>query len=380
MAAVTLALALLLPAQGQPATDARTVFALMERYHSSFQDVTFLHEGAIVKAGVESSNPVNTSRFQSYYAYRNDGATLLDVFASGRGDRPDTRTVRSVLKGQLEIFDASPDYGDPIRERSPVAARGGPGSLASQDSPERIFMAWYFRTLGDPAEHEAEVQGWEDLDGHHCLRVRMLRQPKPLLKGWMGGLPFVKLWIDLERDGYPLRVEFYSGDNLEVRTEIFRLERVSLPNGRPFWMPAEGRTSTYVGGSSRGGMIRSKTPLSIETHKILAGSVKFNQGLKDEFFSTKRHALIANDEDLRKLLREHPKKPTNTIKSSPSDPESTQKRLDEALAEADRQAHQLEASSAARAGFGWSGVLYWGLGVAGVLMLGLGAFWYRRGR
>ncbi len=36
--------------------------------------------------------------------------------------------------------------------------------------------------------------------------------------------------------------------------------------------------------------------------------------------------------------------------------------------------------SAARAGFGWSGVLYWGLGVAGVLMLGLGAFWYRRGR
>lgn len=380
MVAASLVLALLIPAQNDPASDARTVIALLGRYHASFQDVTFLHEGTMVKGGEDTSNSADVIRFQSYYAYRNDGATLLDVFANGRGDRPDTRTVRSILNGRLEIFDASPDYLPPVRDRAPDAGHGGPGSLAGQDSPERIFLAWYFLTLGDPAEHDVEVQGWEEVEGHRCLKVRMLGHPKPLLKGWTGGLPFVKLWIDLERDGYPLRVELYSGDDLEVRTEISRLECHNLPDGRPFWLPAEGSTSTYVGGSSQGGMIRSKEPLYIETHKILKDTVKFNQGLKDDFFSTKRHALVASDEDLRKLQREHPKKPMPPTKSYSSDPESIQKRLDEALAEADRQAQRLETSSAARAGFGWSTALYVGLAVAGLLMLGTGGFRYWRSR
>ena len=121
MAAVTLALALLLPAQGQPATDARTVFALMERYHSSFQDVTFLHQGAdrqggrgVLQSGQHESVPVILC-ISERRGYSRTSSRVAGEWAGHR-------TVRSVLKGQLEIFDASPDYGDPIRERSPVAA------------------------------------------------------------------------------------------------------------------------------------------------------------------------------------------------------------------------------------------------------------------
>jgi hypothetical protein len=370
MIPITLLLALGFPTQNAPAIDARTVFALLERYHASFQDIAFVHEGTWVKAGGSAANPPFAYRFQGFYAYRADGATVLDVFGTRRGDEPETRTIYSVLKGRLEILGASPDLLPRVRDRTPAVASGGPGSLTYLDSPERTFLAWYFPTLTDPAEHDAEVQGWEDVDGHRCLKVRMLKQPKPLLKGWPGGLPFVKFWIDLERGGYPLRYELYRGDELEVRAEITRLERLDLPDGRPLWLPAEGKTYTHLEGSSRTGVVHTKEPLSVETHKILMNTVRFNQGLNDGFFSTKKHALVANDEGLRKLQRELDQKPVPRVKRSTSDPESVQKALDEALAEADHQAERLEASSAARAGAGWFDVLTGGLGVFGAFLLG----------
>ncbi|HZW34568.1 MAG TPA: hypothetical protein VFF52_27840, partial [Isosphaeraceae bacterium] len=101
---------------------------------------------------------------------------------------------------------------------------------------------------------------------------RLLRQPKPLLKGWQGGLPFVKLWIDLQRDGYPLRYELYAGDVIEARGEISRLELADIPEGRPIWLPAEGKVSTYVGGGRRTGLIHSKEPLSV----VRADSASFS--------------------------------------------------------------------------------------------------------
>jgi hypothetical protein len=380
MIPIALLFALGFPTQNAPGIDARTVFALLEKYHASFQDITFVHEGTWVKPGGDAANPPFAYRFQGFYAYRIDGATLLDVFGTRRGDEPETRTIYSVLKGRLEILGASPDVMPRVRDRVPSVASGGPGSLTFLDSPERTFLAWYFPTLADPAEHDAEVQGWEVVDGHRCLKLRVLKQPKRLLKGWPGGLPFVKLWIDLERGGYPLRYELLRGDELEVRAEITRLESIDLPDGRSLWLPAEGKTYTHLGGSSRTGIIHTKEPISTETHRILLSTVKFNQGLDDGFFSTKKHALLANDEGLRKLQRELEKKQITHVKEPPSDPESIQKRLDAALSEADQQAKRLEASSAARADAGWFEFLTVGLGVLGVLLLGSAGFWYWRGR
>ncbi|HZW34570.1 MAG TPA: hypothetical protein VFF52_27850, partial [Isosphaeraceae bacterium] len=115
---------------------------------------------------------------------------------------------------------------------------------------------------------------------------------------------------------------------------------------------------------------------TVETHKILIPTVKFNQGLSDGFFSSKKHALVANDEGLRRLQRELDKTPPpKREKIPPADPGSRRKRLDEALAEADRQAQQLEASSAARAGLGWSEIFYGTLGLAGVVTLSIAGFW-----
>lgn len=379
MAPVVVALALVSSAQSDPAIDGSTVFAALQRYHSSFRDITLIQEGTFQWLVTRSGEPGPVGTFQTFYAYRSDGATLLDAFGQ-QSDNPKRREIRSILHNRLEEINATPDGDTPIRARVPQSAPGGPGSLNRADSPERVFLAWYFATLGEPAEHDFKALGWEDVDGRRCLKVSFLRQPKARLKGWVGGLPYMRFWIDPKRDCYPLRYEYYRGDDLEVRCEITRMERLHLPDGRSIWMPVEGKTWGSFGGWKDGKPVKSKEPSSIETHKILVDTVKFDQGLSDAFFSVKKHALVASDEGLRKLQRELESEAASKVKAVPADPESRRKRLDLALEEADRQAKQLEASSAVRSGPGWFGMLPGAMGAFGVALLGVAAFWYWKHR
>ena len=363
-----------------PRVDARAVFSLFKSHSSSFDDVTFLYEGTGPLPGGAPPGLGSGPKFQGLYSYRKDGATLLDVFGFGGANRPNSRLIFSLVHDQLNVLEATPDALPRVRDRKPETSSGGPGSLNRPNAPERIFLDWYFRDLEDPAEYDFESLGWEDVDSHRCLKARMLRHPKPRLKSWRGGLPLIKLWIDLERGGYPLRLEHYRGDDLTMRTEILRLERVAIPGGQTLWFPAEGKTATYAGEIIKGQVVYKKEPAFFETHRILTYTLKFNQGLSDDYFSVKRHALVANDEGLRKLQRELDRTPVAKVKPPPSDPESLKKRLDAALAEADSQASRLEASSPARAGVGWVGVLSWGLGVFGMLALGGASYWFWRNR
>jgi hypothetical protein len=385
MTALSLVLALIGGDSNDPKIDKRTLFALFENYRGAFRDVTFLHEGTVTQvartAGREPP-PGPPHRFQALYAYRSsDGATLRDVFGLGQRNRPEGHIIYALLNDTMEVIDVTPNAAlPPPRERVPVTAPGGAGSLNGPDSPERFLFNSYYSTLEDPAEHELESQGWEEIGGQRCLRVRMLRQPRRLLKGWVGGLPYVKLWIDVQRDACPLRYEYSRGDELEIRTEISALERMTLPSGRALWFPVAARTWTYRGQNDQGAVIYSREPVYQEDQHLLRDTVKFDQGLGDSFFSVKKHAQVASDEGLRKLQREVEKIPAPKPKKPPADPDSRQKRLDDALAEADSQAVRLQASSAARAGVGWLEALYAGLGAIGVGAIGGACFWYWRAR
>ena len=348
MATIPILLALVAVAQEDPLIDARTLFAVFERYHASFRDISFLYEFCFTdlrKAGDKEPDPAKVRRSQGLYAYRSDGATLRDEFSQGNGNRPVARIITSILHNRMEGLNASPDLQPSVRDRIPESAPGGPGVLAGPGSPERILLAYYYPTLGDPTEHEVEFQGWEEVDGHRCLRVRMLRQARSLLKGWVGGLPFIELWVDMKRDGCPLRYELYRGDELEVRCEITRLEQLPLPGGRTLWLPVAGKTMTFLGQEGPGKIIHTKNPVTLEDIGVLLETVQFDAGLSDNFFSVKKQAFVSSDEQLRNLQRELDKAPKPVTKRQPADPASRQKRLDEALAEADRQAERLQASS-----------------------------------
>ncbi len=357
-------------------------FALLDRYRSSFEDVTFLYEGTMSRRAVDGGSFERTSRFQGFLAYRSDGATLLDIFVHRREDEPVNRTLYSLLQHRLEVLNASPDAWPHIRDRDPTVGVGGAGTLNRQDAPLKIFLPWYFATLRTPAEHEVQEKGWEAVDGHACLRMRMLRFSRRNLEGWVGGLPFCELWVDAARDGYPLRYEIYRGDDLEARTEIARLVRVKLPSGRSIWFPAEGTTWQFLGQDANRRMVYNKKPVFAVTHTILIDSLKFDHSLRDDFFSVKKHSFVASDEALAHLLRPAEQSGGARPKVPPSDPESRRMRLDDALLQADRQARELESSSAARGGAGWFGALSSGgwLSVFGVLVLGFAGFRYWRSR
>jgi hypothetical protein len=378
MFTTALALALIGAANDDSDINAKTFFALLGHYASSFRDVAFLYEGRLIKPGASESDTGVVYSFQGFYAFRNDGATLLDVFRLGLQDKPTRRELSAILGKRMEILDVSPDFMPRIRDRIPQSGPGGPGSLNGPDAPERIFLAWYFLSLGDPAEYDYEVKGWEDIDGHRCLRAQMLTYGRSSVARGRDDLRTIHIWLDLER-GYPLRLERHRGAELESRTEISRLDRIRIPGGPLIWFPVEGKSASFVDMVDRK-VVHTREPVLLETHKVLSNTVKFNQGLSDAFFSVKKHALVASDDGLRKLLRELDQKPVAKVKVPPSDPVSRQMRLDEALMEADRQARRLEASSAARAGVGWFEVLRGGLAVFGILILTGVGFWYWRRR
>ena len=144
-------------------------------------------------------------------------------------------------------------------------------------------------------------------------------------------------------------MNFTAATTWQVRSEISRLEHQPLPGGRALWLPVTGKTVTFLGQLGPGKIVHTKEPYTLEEIRILVESVKFDQGLGDSFFSVRKQARVASDEDLRKLQRQLEEAPKPEVKRQPADPESRQKRLDLALDEADRQAKCLEASSAALA-------------------------------
>lgn len=363
-----------------PAATPQMIFGLFERHRTSFENVSFLYEGSIAATAKNPSNP-STVSFQGFYAYRSDGATLLDIFTLGSGDPPIKRTVMALIKGEIRTLNATPDSDPPLRNREPDVRPGGPGVLPQHVSPERIFLSWNFSRLKDPSDHECEIKGWEDVNGSRCLKIRYLEFPRSSLKGAVGDPLYTTTWVDLAHDGYPRRLEMRQGGELVFLTEITDFAQLDLPNGRRLWMPRSGKTWTFTGTSDKGAPIRTKNPSYEETTSVLINTVKFNQSLPDEFFSVKKHALLTSDEGLLKLQREMERIVAAKAKEVvPADPKSRKQRLDAAFEEAERQSKMLEASSAAREGAGWTEFAVWSMGIFGVVLVSLGGLFYWRSR
>ena len=365
----------LLGFSADPPVDARTVAELFRSYGTQYKNVQFLYEGTI--SPVDKNVPPVS--FQGSYTYRSDGATLIDLFYLG-GGRPTTRLLSSLLRNQQEDLEASPDYLPPLRDREPRISASGSGALDRPDTPERFFLASFFRGHVNVEEYGLEPQGWEEIDGHRCLVVRSYLGRRPQPNAPARPRSYHKLWLDLERDGHPLRIDRFDGDKIAIQTFV-TLERLARPLGRLTWFPSEARTSDYGMLFDRGVVTRKTEPDYFETCKILGYTLKFDQGLSDTYFSTKKQALVASDETLAKLKREMEayKPPAKIVE--PSDPESRNRRLNDALTRADAQSARLEASSAARAGGHWSVVfLPWALLLAAMLSVGflLHRSWSRR--
>jgi hypothetical protein len=343
--------------------DAAQFHRLMDGLHADVRDVTLVYEG---DHGPVPGDPEGEmgGKFQGLYSIRSDGATLMDVFLrSHRVDRPVSRTIKLVLGGRLEGVSQLPDLGRLIPETSAAP----PGALNETASVERILYLWYFATLDDPARMGYQFLGWEEVDGHRCLNVQLYEVPAAGLEK-VEQKPTVVFWIDVERGGHPLKVEFRAGSEVRMRAEKIRLGQVPRPDGPLVWLPVSGELNTTLD------LGRGKSTPYRETYVVVDGSVRLNQSLGDAYFRLKTNRelpAVGKLRDYQKLLGE--RAPIRT------DPAGVKERLDRQLAEANRQAEQLVASSSAREPGDWTSLLAPALGALGVGLIGTVAYLKWRG-
>ncbi|MGC8643130.1 MAG: hypothetical protein ACP5XB_24995 [Isosphaeraceae bacterium] len=350
---------------------------ILRGLHDKIQDVSLICEGTEETLQPELLDRQRTVRrrgFQCSYDYRSDSSARLDLYTYGdTADSLFQRQVRALLGRDLERYDAFPDQ---VRIASVTSAIGSPYSFNVLGSPSALVYMWYFRfNSGKFASMNYENLGWEAIDGHRCLKVRM---------DFLPNMPanrraYREYWIDLERGGHPLRIDNYHGNLMGIRTSGIELCEFKGKGRERIWLPVDGVRDTFVWKTAKRGLVRSEKAISRVTYHVVKSTVRFNQGLSDGYFRLRKKGepLSARRPfDLSRKFDKEAKKPPAVR----SDPESVRERLDAKLAEAEKQAATLTASSRGRTVWEPQVVVQATIAVAGAgLLFGAWLVW-RRGR
>jgi hypothetical protein len=372
-----LALVLLSASQlNESRIDADQFARLIASLHAEVQDVSLVFEGRLrgvprgtsVEEIIRDDGPPRPGvTYQGSYAYRAaDGATFLETFelSDSSGKVVEMHNARAMLNNRLSSLTRFPE-----RRNEHAEVRSGiPGSLNMSGSPERICYLWYLKRLEDPRLYGYEYMGWEDFGGHMCLKVQF--DEAPMAGPQKPDRPVIRFWIDMARGGHPLQVEFRNGRGVRMRSTGIQLARLTLPDGKGYWFPVRGRTEYFLTTSPN----YSSVPVGVETCYVLDGTVKFNQGFSDRFFSLDWQGKRPESQGLAQRRKQF-RKPVPR-----NDPEGIKKRLERQLAEANAQAKQIEASSPAREAEGWIPAVQYGLGALGISLVCGAAIWKWRAR
>lgn len=158
------------------------------------------------------------------------------------------------------------------------------------------------------------------------------------------------------------------------RVAPISLMQVKTQDGKLVWLPVQGEANVF--GSIEGPY--NQEPTGQETYRVVTGSVQINPDLPDEVF-------VVHTKPRRELGNAIALRAQNPVEAKPAkverpktNPASVQARLDAKMAEADRQAREIEASSPARASWGVVGVSQAMFAVVGFGLIVTAGFWMWR--
>jgi hypothetical protein len=323
----------------EPSLTGQQLAAVLSGLYAEPRDVSFVYEGAFTPSGPAagpSGGPSGVQRYQGYFIYRNDRAGNLDIYIHNEGEElPLIRIKRSFLGTRFETLDLEPDRAAPRQVE--VLTNSSLANLDFPGSPLRLLLGI---RLGLLIESYPSLvlsdQAWESVDGHRCLAVTIDRMPEsksPTKRT-------TRYWIDLDRGGIVLRSEMYQRRKLLMRTVISEVTEEPLPGDKKLWLPTAATTETFLWENAF-----YDEPVTRETYRIPRSSVRVNVGRPDSVFSVTWSGTEGEAPELAPLRQEfadlirRPRKPALR-----SDPASVRQRLEAQLADADRQARQLEAS------------------------------------
>lgn len=348
--------------------DAAQFLRLMESLNSEVHDFDVICEGRIFTIDDDSKKGQLYQTFQSEYVYRRDGAVYWDIYRKPTHNGGSfKRLTHAVLSGFHTELTRVPDlFG---ARGSVTKKKGSASSVAYDGSPGRfIFLYYWDRFLSYPDHFRFESEGWEDIDGHRCLRVAINEAPQRTTPG----APLSRFWIDFERNGHALKREFFVKDALWLRVDNVRLAKFTLPSGERTWFPVHAEVETFP--------IRNLTTAHFrEVCDLVQGSVLFNQKLSDSRFNVDWKGGVNRSERLAAAAKEFatiPRKEPD--RASRIDPKGVQEDLDRRLEAADRQAKQLDASPPSNRTWSMSTLIQLGLGLGGFVSLIVAHLIYRR--
>jgi hypothetical protein len=301
-------------------------------------DVSFVYEGFRERA--DTRDPAEhlerkRRKYQGTYAWRSDGSILLDYYTRAGSD--DFGHITFALFGGTTVkISRAPDKKIPP---ATSRRRQSPWALA-ESGAHKINFLWYYHWLKEPSSLNYVDLGWETIDGHRCLKVQLDLSPGPADPKKSK----YRLWVDLERGAWPLRIEhLIHPPAIASRTHSIELQSYLTPSGKSVWLPVAGVHDSFLRGRET-----VDYPIWHEVCKVAGGSVVLDKRLPDKFFSISSKDSPRGPTDLV-LRREFE---SAVVKAPPrlrTDPESVEKRLKTQLEEAERQASLLEAPSPARA-------------------------------
>ena len=365
----TTLLAMILCAQTTPngVLDAESLSRILATIHVPIDDVRFEYEGSYRFLGTKSEKDLGpegiVDTFSGRFAWRRDGAVLVDCYHRNSTDGKLTRRSLAILKGKAEIYDRPFDQvggAGVIQEAqsSIILQTSSPGSMFS--------IAWIRPFLSDPhmyMTHEGSVE----LDGR---RVELLafayKKPNdayPTLKNASG----FRMWIDLERGGLVLKQERYDGNDTQLASRMtVEIDRFPLSSSKSVWLPIAYTGSGFVGTDDKNNMIYKNNPTSVEKGYLLKTSVMINSHPGDSVFSVNyKPGTPITD----RLKREEFSFGQQKVPKSQSR-QQMEEELREAVARADAQSAELKASTSARPRFSdWTRGAPWVVSIAAFLLL-----------
>jgi hypothetical protein len=379
MFAVLVCTSLSLLADG-PVIDASRFGQVMRGLHSQTRDVTFAYEGGLRTGDGARMAGVGPNEgafdFQGRYSHRSDGAELLDLYE--RGLKLDDHQSHELIQnlGGTSSVRVIPDLKRLVPRSPPASSKSKsshpirPTPIAIPGSPCRIYYVWLFHGLTDPGSMRYEFQGWEEVDGRRCLRVELDSD----LTGAPEDRDRLRMWIDLDRGGHPLKVEVYRQGILGLRVQNVKLQQFPDPTGALVWLPVSSELGSFLWLSkAEKKLVSHSAPVFVETYATVAGSVVLNKGLSDSDLSIGTSAVKYTEFGGFKGFEKKERQPTVR-----TDPEGVQKRLDAALAEADSKAARLEASAPERSFWNSPSNVSIGLLFLGVIVICAAGVWKLR--
>ena len=163
------------------------------------------------------------------------------------------------------------------------------------------------------------------------------------------------------------------GPDLWWRLDGVQLARVKLGAAKEIWFPVRAEFDSFLFNRK---VLQS--PVFHESYRVVQGTLVFNRGLPDERFSIEWKGHQAETPALKKAVEEYKSTPKLAPSRLRTDPTSVQEDQEKRLAEADRQAAQLDASPPSRQSWNWTLALQGLLALSGAGVLAFAVLLRRR--